>query len=132
MLARDAAVAMSRNRIPSHFERIPVIPTTVRVEACVDIDEPIQISPGETKSVEFRYISGVPSAWGFGITWHGTEEDADLQQNRLQDEPVPDFTITPQSPRQDTGSWQLGSVELRAPYDLRRAVYYLSMGISQE
>ena len=132
MLARDAAVAMSRNRIPSHFERVPVIPSRVRVEACVDIDEPLQISPGETKTVQFRYISGVPDATAFGITWHGTEEDADLQRNKLQDEPVPDFTITPQSPRADTGAWQRGTVELRAPYDLQREVYYLSMGIYQE
>ena len=125
-------LARSRNLYPSYFERPDVLPSVERVLPTVDIDEPLTIRVGETKTVGFRYRSGVPSATAFGLTWHETQEDADLRQNQLQDEPLPTYMISPPSPRRDTGGIQYGTVELVSPENMRGGILYGSMGIYGE
>lgn len=131
-LLRDKAVALSRNLFPSIFEKPDVLADSSTIAATIDIDEPLFIQVGETKTVQFRYRSGVPSSTAFGITWYATEEDADLLQNALQDEPLPGFTIDPPYPRADTGAQQRGTVTLVAPSNMRGGFIYGSMAIYQQ
>lgn len=97
----------------------------------IDIQEPLSIRPGETKTVSFRYRSGVPQGTAFGITWHATELDADAGINILQDMLLPSFEIFPPSPRRDTGEMQAGTVRLSADRRIPIEILYGSMAIYQ-
>ena len=126
-------IAQSRNLLPSFFvEDFPrAEDAQIRVRAIIDIDEPLTIQRGESKSVSFQYRSGVPSSTAFGITWHATEADADALINHIQDEPLPAFEISPPNPRADTGGLQDGIVRLRAPANMRLGIIYGAMAIYQ-
>ena len=131
-LRRGRLYARSQNLFPSSFEPEELLFGVERVPASIDIDEPITMRAGETKTVEFRYRSGVPDADAFGLTWYATEADAELRRNRLQDEPLPDFTIRPHEPRADTGALQQGTVDLVAPANMRPGIIWGRLTIYQE
>lgn len=132
-------LADSRNLLPSFFRQGVVGAVEDEddgsgdyIPAFVDIEEPLTIERGERKTVTFQYRSGVPQATAFGITWHETEADAVALRNILQDEPVPWFEISPQTPNRDTGELETGSVELRAPDNMRLDFVWGSMAIYQD
>ena len=131
-LFRDARVAMSRNLFPSTPEKPDPLGDIEGVEASIDIDEPLTIRAGQTIRVRFRYRAGVPNSTAFGLTWYATEDDANLLQNALQDEPLPAFLIDPPYPRRDTGALQSGTVTLTAPQNMRAGIIWGVMAIYQE
>ena len=126
-------LAGSRNLLPSFFAEAfaRAGDAQIKVRAIIDIDEPLTIQRGQSKSVEFQYRSGIPYSTAFGITWHTTEEDADALVNHIQDEPLPAFEISPPNPRADTGGLQNGIVRLRAPANMRLGIIYGAMAIYQ-
>ena len=126
-------IAVSRNLFPSFFVEgfARAADASTREGAIIDIEEPLAIARGQSLTAQFQYRSGIPQSTAFGITWHATEEDAELGRHILQDEPLPAFTIDPPNPRQDTGGLQNGTVVLRAPADMRFGVIYGAMTIYQ-
>ena len=126
-------IAISRNLLPSFFVEAFARPSdaATRVGAFIDIEEPLAIQRGQSLTAQFQYRSGVPQSTAFGITWHATEEDAELGRRILQDEPLPAFTIDPPNPRRDTGGFQYGTVVLQAPADMRLGIVWGAMSIYQ-
>lgn len=133
MAVDQALLASSRNLHPSYFMPEPLV-TAEFTPACIDIEEPLSIRPGESKVVSFRYQSGDPPATAYSITWHASEAEADALVNQLQDEPLPSFEINPPYPRHDLSptAWQIGTVRLVAPSNMRATMLWGAMTIYQE
>lgn len=130
----SSAVAESRNLYPSfHGGADPLAAGGAgdAVEAKIDIQEPLQISPGERKTVPFSYRTGVPQSTAFSLTWHEDEADAELLINMLQDTLLPTFTINPPYPRRETGGMQRGEVVLVAPREMAYEVLWGALTIYQ-
>ena len=133
-MATDAAsrLAASRNLYPSAPERLnPLLVEGDAVQASIDIQEPLQLHPGESKTVRFSYRTGSPRSIAFSLSWHATEEDAELLTNFLQDTLLPSVTINPPYPRADTGAIQQGEVRLVAPTEMPYELLYGAMVIVQ-
>ena len=112
----------SRNRLPSTPAQIPDIEETL-ISAWIDIMEPLMCYPHEVKNVPFRYRSGIPFAYAFGIAWYLTESDADANANPLTTG-IPQATIYPSIPYPLGAQILDGHVRLIAPsFMLHKRLY---------
>lgn len=134
-LAQTPAVAQSRNLFPSFpggrglFGDEGAEGDAVR--ATIDIQEPLSIRPGERKTVPFSYLTGIPESTAFGLTWHLTEEDAELLVKQVTDTLLPQFTITPPYPRIGFTGTQQGEVRMVADLDIPYSLLWGALAIYQ-
>ena len=75
-----------------------------------------EVTPGEPLTVQFRYITGNPPAFAFGLLFFATFNDAIQLKNALVRN-LPDFSIDPIVPQPDTEDWQEGTITIEYPED---------------
>ena len=119
----------SRNRLPSTPAVVSDI-DEVLISAWIDIMEPLMCYPHEVKNVPFRYRSGIPFAYAFGIAWYLTESDADANENSLTTG-IPRTTIHPNRPYPLGAQILDGHVRLIAPSFMIHKEFYGKITIFQ-
>ena len=128
----ERLLAMSRNHFASARAIIQTVllPESGLIEARIDIQEPLYLTPGEVKDVPFSYRAGIPHSTHFQLKWFITQEDADALENELTEGTLPTYTIMPGTPLPDTGEMLFGTVRIEAP-NVMEALFYGALCIYQ-
>lgn len=104
--------------------------TEIETLATIDIDEPIVLQRGQSRTIDFTYTAGDPAAFAFLVEWFATEADAEAGINQL---PPNLFAVVPSpaTPLQTEGTHS-GSIFLKAPNEPERSMYYGKISICQD